>query len=155
MKMSKVIYVEASGTNYEIGYRIGACLREKLVPHNRSRQAFYRKFAQKHNVSLPDVAAMSEKLVSTYFPEYLDELNGLAAGSAIPLKEILLLGSEETIRNGFANKCTTFAYAGTQGVILGHNEDWENGYEDKLYVLNAKPSEGAAFISLAYLGCLG
>ena len=155
MKMSKVICVEASGTYYEIGYRIGACLKEKLVPYNRNRQTFYRKFAQKHNASLPDIVARSEKLISTYFPEYLDELNGLAAGSAIPLKDILLLGSEETIRNGFADKCTTFAYDGTQGVILGHNEDWETGYEDKLYVVKARPSEGAAFISLAYLGCLG
>ena len=153
--MSKVIYVEASGTNYEIGYRIGARLRDKLIPHNRSRQAFYRKLAKKHNTCLADIVARSEKLISTHFPEYLDELNGLAAGSSIPLKDVLLLGSEETIRNGFANQCTTFAYDGTQGVVLGHNEDWETGYEDKLFVVKAKPREGAAFISLAYLGCLG
>jgi isopenicillin-N N-acyltransferase-like protein len=155
MKMSKVIYVEASGTNYEIGYQIGACLREKLVPHNRSRQAFYRKFAKKHNASLPNIVARSEQLISTYFPEFLEELKGLAAGSSIPLKDILLLGNEETILNGAANKCTTFAYKGTQSVILGHNEDWAPGYEDKLYVVKVRPRQGAAFISLAYLGCLG
>lgn len=153
--MSRVIYIEAGGTNYEIGYRIGVGLREKLIPHNRSRQVFYRKFAKKHNASLPDIVARSEKLISTYFPEFLEELNGLAAGSAIPLKDILLLGNEETIQNGAANKCTTFAYDGRQGVVLGHNEDWAPGYEDKLYVVKARPRQGAAFISLAYLGCLG
>ena len=155
MKMSRVIYIEAGGTNYEIGYQIGVGLREKLIPHNRNRQAFYRKFAKKHNASLHNIVARSEKLISTYFPEFLEELNGLAAGASIPLKDILLLGNEETILNGFANKCTTFAYDGTQGVILGHNEDWAPGYEDKLYVVKARPRQGAAFISLAYFGSLG
>lgn len=155
MKMSKVIYVEASGTNYEIGYRIGVGLREKLIPHNRDRQVFFRNFAKKHNTPLHKIVARSEKLISTYFPEFMEELKGLAAGSSIPLKDILLLGNEETILNGSANKCTTFAYDGRQSVILGHNEDWAPGYEDKLYVVKARTRGGAAFISLAYLGCLG
>jgi isopenicillin-N N-acyltransferase-like protein len=153
--MSRVIFIEACGTNYEIGYRIGECLREKLIPHSRNRQAFYRKFAKTHQVPLHKIVQRSEKLVSCHFPAYMEELRGLAAGSALPLKDILLLGSEETILNGAANKCTTFAYEGTQGVILGHNEDWAPGYEDKLYLVKASPANGAAFISLAYLGCLG
>jgi hypothetical protein len=50
--MSRVSYIEAGGTNYDIGFRIGECLREKLISHNRDRQAFYRKFCRKHNFSL-------------------------------------------------------------------------------------------------------
>lgn len=153
--MSRVSYIDAGGTNYDIGFRIGECLREKLISHNRHRQAFYRKFSSKHKIPLDKIAQRSEKLIFNYFPEYLEELSGLAAGSSLPLNDIFLLGSEETILNGAANKCTTFAYKGTQGVMLGHNEDWEAGYEDKLYVVKAKPAAGAAFISLAYLGCLG
>ena len=155
MEMSKVICVEANGTNYEIGYRIGVGLREKLIPHNRNRQVFYRDFAKKHNTPLDTIVARSEKLISKYFPEFMEELKGLAAGSSIPLKDILLLGNEETILNGATNKCTTFAYDGGQSVILGHNEDWAAGYEDKLYVVKARTRGGAAFISLAYIGCLG
>jgi isopenicillin-N N-acyltransferase like protein len=152
---SKVSYIEAGGANYDIGYRIGVYLKEKLISHNRSRQAFYRNFSNKHNVPLQKIVQRSEKLISRYFPAYLEELNGLAAGSSLPLEDILLLGSEETILNSCANNCTTFAYDGTQGVVLGHNEDWAPGYEDKLYVVKATPSKGAAYISLAYLGCLG
>jgi predicted choloylglycine hydrolase len=154
-KISRVSFIEACGTNYEIGYRIGECLREKLISHNRDRQAFYRKFSSKHKIPLDKIAQRSEKLISNYFPEYMEELSGLAAGSALPLNDILLLSNEETILNGAAQKCTTFAYEGTQGVILGHNEDWTPGYEDRLYVVKARPAKGAAFISLAYLGCLG
>ena len=153
--MSRVSYIEAGGTNYDIGYRIGECLREKLISHNRSRQAFYRQLSKKFKIPLHKIVQKAEKLISNYFPNYMEELTGLASGSSLPLKDILLLGSEETILNGAANKCTTFAYEGTQGVILGHNEDWTAGYEDKLYVVKAKPAAGAAFISLAYLGCLG
>ena len=153
--MSKVSYVEAGGTNYDIGYRIGACLKEKLIPHNVDRQSFYRKFSKKCSSLLRQIAQSSEKLISQYFPGYLEELQGLADGASLPLKDVLLLINEETILNGAAQKCTTFAYKGTQSVILGHNEDWMPGYENKLYVVKAKPSKGAAFISLAYLGCLG
>jgi len=153
--MSRVGYIQAGGTNYDIGFQIGACLKEKLISHNRSRQAFYRKFYRKHNTPLCQIVESSEKLIAKHFPAYLEELKGLADGSTIPLNDILLLGSEETILNGAANRCTTFAYVGSQGVILGHNEDWASGYEDKLYVVKAKPAAGTAFISLAYLGCLG
>jgi isopenicillin-N N-acyltransferase like protein len=153
--MSRVNYIEAEGTNYDIGFHIGAYLKEKLISHNRSRQGFYRKFRRKHNSLLCQIAESSEKLIAKHFPAYLEELKGLADGSSIPLNDILLLSSEETILNGAANQCTTFAYEGSQGVILGHNEDWAAGYEDKLYVVKAKPAAGAAFISLAYLGCLG
>ena len=153
--MSRVSYIEAGGTNYDIGYRIGECLREKLISHNRSRQAFYRQLSKKLKIPIHKIVQKSEKLISNYFPNYMEELTGLASGSSLPLKDIMLLGSEETILNGAANKCTTFAYEGTQGVILGHNEDWTAGYEDKLYVVKAKPATGSAFISLAYIGCLG
>ena len=154
-QISQVIYVEASGTNYEIGYQIGACLKEKLVAHNADRQEFYRKISGKSETLLDRIAAISQELICSHYPLYLEELQGMADGSSIPLKDVLLLVNEETILNGAEQKCTTFAYKGTQSVILGHNEDWAPGYEDKLYVVKASPSQGAAFISLAYLGCLG
>ena len=93
---SKVSYIEAGGANYDIGYRIGVYLKEKLISHNRSRQAFYRNFSNKHNVPLQKIVQRSEKLISRYFPAYLEELNGLAAGSSLPLEDILLLGSIPT-----------------------------------------------------------
>jgi predicted choloylglycine hydrolase len=152
---SRVSYVEACGTNYEIGYRTGECLKEKLISHNNGRQAFFREFSRKHNVHLDKISENSGKMIAGHFPQYLEELKGLARGSSIPLRDILLLVNEETILNSPAQKCTTFVYNGTKSIILGHNEDWEAGYENKLYVVNAKPEIGAAFISLAYLGCLG
>ena len=155
MIMSQVSYIEACGTNYEIGYRIGRCLKEKLISHNNDRQAFFWKYSKIHHSSLNKIVQGSETLISKYFPQYIEELRGLANGSSIPLRDVLLLCNEETILNGALNRCTTFAYAGTESVILGHNEDWEAGYEDKLYVVKATPREGAAFLSLAYLGCLG
>lgn len=153
--MSRVPYVETGGTNYDIGYHTGALLKEKLITHNGDRQSFYRKFSKKCSSPLCQIVESSVKLISQYFPDYMEELKGLADGSSIPLEEILLLVNEEAILNGAVNKCTTFAYKGAQSVILGHNEDWTTGYEEKLYVVKAKPSKGTAFISLAYLGCLG
>ena len=153
--MSQVIYIEACVTNYEIGRRIGRCLKDKLIHHNNDRQAFFRKISKTHHFPLNKIVQGSETLISKHFPQYLSELRGLANGSSIPLRDVLLLGNEETILNSAQNRCTTFAYAGAESVVLGHNEDWEAGYEDKLYVVRATPREGAAFLSLAYLGCLG
>jgi isopenicillin-N N-acyltransferase-like protein len=80
-KMSRVIYIEAGGTNYEIGYQMGERLKEKLISHNMARQVFYRKFAKNGKSSLSEIVASSAKLIAKYFPEYLNELRGLADGS--------------------------------------------------------------------------
>lgn len=153
--MNSVTYIEASGTNYDIGCITGECLKERLIAHRDDRQAFYKDFAAKHNSPLDQIIQGSEKILAEHFPQYLEELRGVADGSSISLRDILLMCSEEVILNGATNKCTTFAYRGTESVILGHNEDWEAGYEDRLYVVKAKPKKGAAFLSLAYVVTLG
>ena len=70
--MSRVSYIEAGGTNYDIGYRIGECLREKLISHNRSRQAFYRQLSKKLKIPIHKIVQKSEKLISNYFPKYME-----------------------------------------------------------------------------------
>ncbi|MCG2717925.1 MAG: C45 family peptidase [Nanoarchaeota archaeon] len=151
--MEKISYIEVSGTNYEIGFGIGECLKEKLIPYNQDRQKFYYNYSKNSKFSLDKKTKEIEKIILKYFPQYLEELKGIADGATIPLKDIILLCNEETMMNTVNEKCTTLAYKGKK-VFLGHNEDWAPGYEGNLYVVKASPKKGASFISMAYLGAL-
>lgn len=147
-------YIEVAGTNYQIGCAIGEHLREKIQDYGMRMKALYSKLVKDSGCNLGKMTMKAKRLTEKYFPQYLDELKGIANGSNISLNEILLLCSEETLLETLKNKCTTFAFACSKGVFLCHNEDWLPGYEDDLYIIKAKPKKGASFLSLAYIGTL-
>lgn len=148
-------YIEVSGTNYQIGCAIGEHIREKIQDYGMRMKALYSTLVKGSGYNLGRMATKTKRLTEKYFPQYLDELRGIANGSGISLNEMLLLCSEETLLETIkGGKCTTFAYACSEGALLCHNEDWLPGYEDDLYIVKAKPKKGASFLSLAYIGAL-
>ena len=142
-------YIEASGTYYEIGCAIGESLKEKMRLLSGKAQALLEAKA----FDWRSFASRVEKRIGKHFPYALEELRGMAAGSGLTLADIILLSSGETV-SAAADKCTTVGLLCPEGAFLGHNEDWESGSEDFLYVVKATPKSGAAYLSLAYVGSL-
>ncbi|MBM3200137.1 hypothetical protein FJZ53_04300 [Candidatus Woesearchaeota archaeon] len=147
-------YIEAKGSNYQIGCAIGEHLKEKMRDYDARMKLLYSKLVKDSHHDLNVMAEKTEALILKYFPQYLKELQGMADGSDLSLHEILLLCSEETLIETVKKGCTTFAYPCIEGIFLGHNEDWLLGYEDNMYIVKAKPKKGPAFLSLAYIGTL-
>src|SRR3989338_10028497 len=142
-------YIEASGTYYEIGCAIGESLKEKMRLLSGKAQAASEAKA----FDWRSFASRVEKRIGKHFPYALEELRGMAAGSGLTLADIILLSSGETV-SAAPDKCTTVGMLCASGAFLGHNEDWEAGSEDFLYIVKATPKSGAAYLSLAYVGSL-
>lgn len=145
-------YVEAKGTNYEIGLAIGESLKEDINEYKQRIDSLYSK--QFKTIGDKDLIEKTKKLIKKYFPNYIQELKGLADGAGLGLNDIILLSNEETFIHNLKDRCTTFAYSCEDGIFLCHNEDWLPGYEDFFYIIKAKPKKGPSFLSLAYTGSL-
>lgn len=152
MKKDIIPFVEAKGTNYDIGVAIGESLREKLIQHSENVHEIFSKISQEKKKHM---IALTKYLIHGHFPRYFKELKGMADAANLSIEDIVLMGSEETIFNQCKEKCSTFAFSCKGRSFLAHNEDWAPGYEDMLYIVKAKPDEGNAFLSLSYIGSLG
>ncbi len=169
MPPMELSFIDAAGTDYEIGCAIGETLRERITSLN-SRIQHVLSGREQCPLCLQSVPHDPKKyvrktkaLIRRHFPRCYDELRGLADGAGIALDEMLLSFDEEsTLRvlhgrgaePALKEKCTTFTLSCAEGVFLGHNEDWLAGYEDYLYVIRAAPTTGIPYLSLAYVGSL-
>lgn len=137
-----VKYVDLGGelTHRELGRALGEELRAEIF-HNLE---IYSSAGMRKDVSdkiLNQLIATAER----NFPNYIEELRGIAEGSAAKLEDILKFSFEEEIGG-----CKSIAVASGSRFILGHNEDWD--LPMNLYIIRAKPEGKPGFISVGYAG---
>lgn len=138
-------YLEAKGTNRQIGEAIGEHLRDDI-------EVALSRF-EKHNKLTPKLKARRAKLsvaAKNFFPEYIEELRGMAEAAKQPFERLLSFSFEEELM--YRESCSTLAVNTGRTILFGHNEDWD--YSMPLYVLKAKPKNKPAFLSLGYTGQL-
>ncbi|MBI4062378.1 hypothetical protein HY410_00495 [Candidatus Gottesmanbacteria bacterium] len=119
--MKQFPVVKASGSNYEVGRAIGVAMAGAIHAalgknKNLKLSKKYQEFAQK------------------FFPQYIDELKGMANGAGVSFDELFLANNREV--SGLADHCTIIAIPTGDGYILGHNEDWEEDSRDFLYIFD-------------------
>ncbi len=142
-------YLEVSGTHRELGLAIGKKFQNNLARRLKQRRSFpaYREYLDR----------IDPFLFSTrkYFPQLIEEMEGVAAGAKIPFKDIFLFNTSE-IHAFYLDRispahCTIAVAFTPDGPVVGHNEDWppnEDAIND-LYILKAT-IEGVTFLGLHY-----
>jgi isopenicillin-N N-acyltransferase-like protein len=145
-------FYSVSGTNYEIGCKIGKEFRDQIayVLENNRRLKILRKIEEKN----PRLQKRFQKLVENgdkYFHPYMQEIRGIADGSGLNLTDILLMNCHYDFpRRG----CTTVFFKEPGRIILAHNEDNSKDYLNNCYILKVFPNGGTPFISYCYAGLL-
>jgi len=144
-------YVDAGPTDHaELGLAIGEHLRE---PIRAQCDKVLRELSQRTlRGSLSQVAEDLLAYGSRSFPQYVQEIEGMAAGAGIDFRHMLLTSCEESALCAVRERCTTIAFSAPDCTVLGHNEDWAPGFEDSFYVVRAEMPDGLSFLSLAYIG---
>lgn len=72
------------------------------------------------------------------FPQYIDEINGLANGSGIPFEKIWVFHClDEITQKEYVEKCSSVFIRQEEGAgyIVGHNEDWDEWTRDFYFLL--------------------
>lgn len=90
------------------------------------------------------------------FPEFVEELRGIAEGADVPFEEVWTLncyeGLSETGQQMWG--CTSIAVrddmTADSHVLLAHNEDWISVDKDNVYLVHAQPDKGPEFVGLTY-----
>ena len=91
-----------------------------------------------------------------FYPQYVEELRGIAEGSGADFDDILTLNTMEAITSdALFLKCTSLAVGSEvtesgAGVIVAHNEDWMPADKPFVYVAQIEPDDEPAFLALSY-----
>lgn len=160
MNTNKLPVVEAKGTNYQIGMAIGTVCRKQIRKRVSVNKKFYKLRTDIPYQSYVEKGMAFLEPCLKYFPQYVEELKGIANGAKLPFEDIFMCVVEEELVH-VANdiplmKCTTVATKTKEDkYILGHNEDYGAEYRDGLYVIKAKQKGNKPdFIGVGYLGTL-
>lgn len=90
------------------------------------------------------------------FPQYVEEIRGIAEGANVPFEEVWTLNCYEGLPESRQQVwgCTCIAVRDDQTanghVLLAHNEDWNSVDRDNVYLVRAYPVEAPPFLGMTY-----
>ena len=160
-------YLEVSGTHHDIGKQIGTRFSKEIMA---SRMA------------IPDIVNGATGIVQAapdvfynpfleasqnHFPDYVDELQGIADGSGISFQDIMIgnmameiiyLYYELTGKKKYtfppSYGCSSTAYSKNGKLFLTHNEDLFTSFLSYMYLLKIKVTGKPEILTLSYPGML-
>ncbi|KAK6185935.1 hypothetical protein SNE40_008064 [Patella caerulea] len=135
--------LHTKGTYSEVGFDMGKTFKSRIHDYN-SKDTEFQKRLMPYITSQEGVSVMDKYLtvVRQYYPQYLDELKGIAAGSEMPFIQIFI----NSIRNELnahidgdwgAESCSDVHVNNAQQFAIGHNEDADPLIKDRAYFVNA------------------
>ncbi|OGJ22602.1 MAG: hypothetical protein A2804_01095 [Candidatus Pacebacteria bacterium RIFCSPHIGHO2_01_FULL_46_10] len=138
-------YLEITGSYKDVGLAIGKAFKNDI-----------QRAVQKTQQSISRYSTYLEKIDPYYtatrktFPHLILELEAIATGARVPIKDFFLLNCREIYdpEESFVH-CTAVVGFNPDGIILGQNEDWCSGSIDDLYLLKATIGD-TSFFGLTY-----
>lgn len=155
--------VRMEGAPFERGTSYGVAAAERI----RRSIAIYMPGFEERGLSLPEVRQMSADFatrIEAYAPELLREMEGIAKGAALPVEDIVMLNARTEIVYGRGS--TGPADDGCTGVIVepsltadgklihAQNWDWRAHCLDTTVVLEVRPDQGPAYLTMVEAGGL-
>lgn len=155
--------VDVSGTHRDMGRQIGAAFPQKVRHGIENARRFFAEAFPQLQLTWEGAQIQSRKylpFVQERFPQYFEELVGIAEGADVPLDEVFVLNAMEAVTTDALHltRCTSMAVAQERtadgNVLLAHNEDWVPEDEDDVYLVRARPDDEPPFLAMTYGGLL-
>ena len=155
--------VTVQGTHTSIGQQIGEAQRSAIKHSIENARILVESIQDVLHLSWEGAKNQASKylpFVQERYPQYLDELLGLAAGSNVTLHELAVVNFLEgvTVDALHLTKCTSLAVneqnTANQHVLVVHNEDWLPDDEPDLYMVHVKLDDEPEFLAMTYGGLL-
>jgi isopenicillin-N N-acyltransferase-like protein len=148
--------IEVKGNPRQRGQQQGEAARSQTV----RALARYREILLKGNQMTWEEGMREAQKFLPYgeeiFPNFIDEIRGIAEGSDVPFDEVWTLNCYEGLSQSRQQVwgCTCVAvrddYTADGHVLLAHNEDWISADRDNVYLVHAEQDDGPAFIGMTY-----
>lgn len=151
--------IEASGSNYDIGYAIGKGTKKQIEKLIEILTKDYKKHTKKDFSNFIKSAQKFLEINQKQFPQYVEEIRGIGDGAGISFEQAFALSCPDELAwddptNSLAEKCSTFITKIGNDVFLCHNEDYAATFLGMLYVVKAKQKNKPSFMSIGYVGTL-
>nr|WP_321482169.1 C45 family peptidase [uncultured Cohaesibacter sp.] len=141
--------IEAAGTPFQIGYRLGKQGLESVHRHLLSSNIWQQVILRAKGRNVQQMSLM----VQEQFPRIWEELEGLAEGLELPLEHVVAWNSRGDLLASVPDGCTTVALPGANPVVA-HNEDGLPFFRGACFVADVRPEDGPAYSSFCYPGSI-
>ena len=151
--MKKFPYLAVSGTYRDVGLAIGESFRTNVRSFIAQRKSRIPHYDKSKELLFP----YYEK-TQNYLPHLIEETRAIAAGADVDFYDFFFANVPEVYNESelqarklapYADHCTTIVSTVTDGLIVGHNEDWSSESIRDLYILKATVG-GVTTLGLQY-----
>lgn len=133
--------------NYQAGFTIGKCSREIMQSYVQASEPWRALKAWIGSRRLKNM----ESAARAAFPQYVDELTGIADGCELPYSHIFLWNCRGDLLPLAREGCTTVYVPSPAGILLGHNEDGDPGLRNYCFISKrASQGDHLGFTSFTY-----
>ena len=155
--------IEVSGTHREMGRQIGEARREQVQHSVANARVLIDQTYNQLELTWAGAQIQSRKYLpfaEERYPQYVDEMRGIADGANVPFDDIVVLNVMEAVTTDALHltRCTSMAVneqrTADGHVLAAHNEDWIPEDEDDVFVVLAKPKDEVPFLAMTYGGLL-
>jgi len=158
--MSALPVIHVKGTHYQVGYQIGSAMRHYISEYVSTLPLLNSVLLPYSNTPAGQAAYIhTETLLRQLLPQYVEEVEGLAAGAKQDFKAVFLLNLN--CPKGVSEKgCSTVMIPREgKGPLLGHNEDGPPESRGRIFMVHVDipptvNTEGESFSALCYPGSL-
>ena len=146
-----------------MGRQIGEACREQVCHSVENARKLLQDAYDELQLTWEGAQIQSKKYLpfaQERYPQYVDEMLGVAEGADVPFDDIAILNALEAVTSDALHltKCTSFAvneqFTADGHILIAHNEDWIPEDEPDVFVVHATPDDEPPFIAMTYGGLL-
>lgn len=155
--------IEVAGAHREMGRQIGEARREQIQHSIANAHILIDQSYDQVELNWDGAQKQARKYLpfaEERYPQYVDEMRGLAEGANVAFDDVVALNVMEAVTMDALHltRCTSFAVneqrTADGHVLAAHNEDWVPEDEDDTYVISARPKDEPPFLAMTYGGLL-
>jgi len=159
----KLPMISVAGSHLKIGQQMGEAFRENIQHGIENAHRLIDDTLGELHLNWEGAQIQAQKYLpyaEERYPQYVDEMRGIAQGSNVEFLDILVINALEGVTSDALHltKCTSLAVnqerTSNRHVLAAHNEDWLPDDEPDVFLVHARPEHEPAFLAMTYGGLL-
>lgn len=161
--MSTFPHIRVSGDAFARGRQLGEQAADRIARSLDIYRGVFAHYAEWEWDRVTEHAAHYRPKIEAYAPSYLEEIEGMAAGSGLEARDLLAINVRTevmfaAVARQAARECTAFAalpeVTGDGHVLIAQSWDWKPQMIDTVIVLEAEQEGGPNFVTVVEAGLL-
>jgi isopenicillin-N N-acyltransferase-like protein len=156
-KNFEMLEISQAGSYREIGYQIGKRMGRNIRAAIECQKDWHNNLLELLESEKGKLLSVELKRITRkYFPQYFEEIEGMADGSGIAFPAIWAMCIKAELGATASDEpgCSSLFYNKNGKKWLFHNEDGNMAYKDLMFIVKVRPPSGISFLSMVYPGIL-